>query len=233
MKQIAASKAARMGLLLASLVIACSGPGAPAPDPVTVLRQAGQSLSQLHSVKADVKFGPGIAIQDLTLSAASSQIQLPDQSDTLFKVKQGDFLVDVRVVTMGGHLYLRLPFSRFTEVPPDQVAEIPDVSKLLDRQSGLPAVLPAGKSVQYLGVEQVASTDCDKIGVTYSPAQVGQLLGAVKPAGDIRTTVWVGRSDHYLRRAILSGPLMEAGKDVQVEVDLHDFNQPVTITKPV
>ena len=63
--------------------------------------------------------------------------------------------------------------------------------------------------------------------------QVGQLLGAVKPAGDIAATAWVGRADRYLRRATLKGPLVEAGKNVQVEIDFRDFNQPVTITKPV
>jgi hypothetical protein len=219
--------------LLAGLLLACSAPGSPPPDPAAVLRQAGQAMVGLQSVKADVKFGPGVAVQDLTLTSASSQIQLPDQSDTVFKVKQGDFLVDLRVVTMGGHLYLRLPFSRFNEVPPDEAARIPDVSRLLDRQSGLPAVLAAGKDSRYLSTEQVAGTDCDKVSTTYTAAQVGQLLGAVKPAGDIATTVWAGRSDHYVRRAVLNGPLVEAGKNVQVELDLRDFNQPVTITKPV
>jgi len=30
----------------------------------------------------------------------------------------------------------------------------------------------------------------------------------------------------------LNGPLLVAGKNVQVEVDLHDFNKPVTIATP-
>ena len=42
----------------------------------------------------------------------------------------------------------------------------------------------------------------------------------------------MGRSDHYVRKVNLNGPLLEAGKNVQVEVDLHDFNQPVTIATP-
>jgi hypothetical protein len=31
---------------------------------------------------------------------------------------------------------------------------------------------------------------------------------------------------------VLSGPLLEAGKKVEVQVDMHDFNQPVTISSP-
>ena len=220
-------------LLLAGLVLACSGPASPAPDPTTVLRQAGQAMGSLHSVAADVKFGSGIVVGGLTLSSATTKVQVPGQSDTVIKVKQGDFLVDLRVVTTGGHIYLRLPFSQFTEVTPDQAKEVPDLSHLFDPKAGLAAALPAGSSTRYLGTEQVGGVDTDKVSTTYSADQVAQLLGGVvKPAGDVQATIWVGRSDHYVRRVNLSGPLLEAGKDVGVEVDLHDFNQPVTIATP-
>jgi len=225
---------ARAGaLLLAALVLACSGTASPAPDPTNVLRQAGQAMAGLHSVAADVKFGPGIAIQGLTLSSATTKVQVPGESDTVIKVKQGDFLVDLRVVTTGGHIYLRLPFSQFTEVTPEQAKELPDLSKLFDPKSGLPAALPSGTNTHYLGSEQIAGVDTDKISTTYSADQVSQLLGGVvKPAGDVQATIWVGQSDHYVRRVSLNGPLLEAGKTVQVEVDLHDFNQPVSIATP-
>src|SRR5215831_10212814 len=147
---------ARTGaLLLAGLVLACSGGASPPPDPTSVLRQAGRAMTSLHSVAADVKFGPGISIQGLTLSSAATKVQVPGQSDTVIKVKQGDFLVDLRVVTTGGRIYLRLPFSEFTEVTPEQAKELPDLSQLLDPKSGLPAVLPAGTNTRYLGTEQI------------------------------------------------------------------------------
>ena len=220
-------------LLLAGFVLACSGPGSPAPDPTTVLRQAGQAMASLHSVSADVTFGAGISLQGLTLSSATTKVQVPGQSDTVIKVKQGDFLVDVRVVTTGGHTYLRLPFSQFTEVTADEAREVPDLSQLFDPKSGLPAALSAGTGTRYVGTQQIAGVDTDEVTTTYTADRVGALLGgAVKPAGEVQATIWVGRSDHYVRRVVLSGPLLTAGKDVKVQVDLHDFNQPVTIATP-
>jgi hypothetical protein len=219
--------------LLAALVIGCSGPASAPPNASTVLRQSGQAMSGLHSVSADVTFGPGVVVQGLTLSSASARVQLPNDSDTTFKLKQGDFLVDLRVVTTGGHVYVRLPFSQFTEVTPDQAKAVPDLTQLFDPKSGLPAVLPAGNNPTYVGTEQLNGMTTDRVATTYTAAQVRQILsGAVEPAGDIQATIWSGQADHYVRRVILKGPLLQAGKDVQVTVDLHDFNQKVTITNP-
>lgn len=221
-------------LLLAGAIVACSGPTTSAPDPTSVLRQAGQAMADLHSVGADVKFGPGIAIEGLTLRSATTSLQLPGQSDTIFKVKQGDFLVDVRVVTTDGHTYLRLPFSQFTEITAQEASQIPDLSHLFDQRSGLPTMLASGTNTRYQGTEQVNGVDTDKVATTYTASQVGQLLGdAARPDGDIQATIWSGRSDHLVRRVILHGPLLEAGKDVQVQVDLRDFNKPMSITNPL
>src|SRR5260370_2491662 len=82
-------------------------------------------MGGLHTVAADVKFGPGITLQGLTLSSATTRVQLPGQSDTVLKVKQGDFLVALRVVTTRGHVFLRLPFSQFTGPSASQPAPVP------------------------------------------------------------------------------------------------------------
>jgi LppX_LprAFG lipoprotein len=220
-------------LLFAGAVIACSGPGAAQPSPTAVLRQAGQAMAGLRSVSADVTFGPGVVLQGLTLSSASAKIQLPGDSDTTFKLKQGDFLVDLRVVTTGGHVYVRLPFSQFTEFTPAQAREVPDLSRLFDAKAGLPALLPAGKDAKYVASEQVGGVATDRVSATYTADQVGQLLsGSVTPAGDIQATIWAGQADHYVRRVVLQGPLLAAGKNVMVSVDLHDFNRKVTIANP-
>ena len=220
-------------MVTAVILLGCSGSTSSAPaDPATVLRQAADAMAGLHSVIADVKFGPGITLAGVSLSSATSKIQLPRDSDSTFKVKQGDFLIDLRVVTTGGHVYLKLPFASFTEVTPGEAKEIPDVSSLFDPHSGLPAVLAAGKEPRSLGTEPVAGVDCNKVSTTYTADQLGQLLAGIKPAGDVQTTIWVGRSDHLIRKVVLSGPLLEAAKVVQLEVELHGFNQPVVIATP-
>jgi hypothetical protein len=221
--------------LAGTLLVACStsGTATSAPNPAKILRDAAQAITTVTSVGADVKFGGArIQVQGLTLASANSKLQLPSDSDTTFKVKQGDFLVDLRVVTSGGRVFVKLPFSPFVELTGQQAQEIPDVSQLFKAGSGLPALLQAGKNPTYEGTEQVAGTDCDKVAANYTADQVGRLLGGrLAPQGDVHATVWVARSDHLVRKTVLSGRFTSSGTS-QVEVDLHDFNRPMAITVP-
>ena len=221
------------GVGVLSVLAACSTASpAQAADPTSELRATGQAMAALKSVSADVKFGPGVVYQGFTLDSATTKLQLPSDSDTTLKVRQNDFLVDVRVVTVGGHIYLKVPFGKFTEVTPDQAAELPNLGGLVDAQHGLPAILPAGTGTRHVGTEKIGDVECDKIATTYRADQIGQVLGGFKPAGDVAATLWVSPADHLLRRVTLSGPIVEAGKTTSVEVDLHDFNAPVTIVQP-
>src|SRR5215469_18698150 len=151
-------------LAVTGIALACSNASSAPSDPTAVLRQAAQAMAGLHSVSADVRFGPGITVEGLALSSATSKIQLPRDSDSTFKVKQGDFLLDLRVVTTGGHVYVKLPLAGFTDLTSEQAKEFPDVSSLFDPHSGLPAVLPAGKDIRSLGTEPVAGVGCNKVG---------------------------------------------------------------------
>jgi hypothetical protein len=158
------------------LVAGCDLPGAQKPDPKSVLRQAAQSLGALKTVTADLKFGPGVTFDNFGLASATTKIRLPGDSDTTLKVKQQDFLIDVRVVSVEGKTYLKLPFTA---------------------------------------------------------RQIGSVLGAVNPAGDVKALLWVGKDDHLIRKIKLAGALIEAGKTTTVDISLRDFNAPVEIAKPV
>src|SRR5437879_1936240 len=221
--------------LLGTLMVACSGPGsqAPPPSPTKILADAGQATSTVRSVTADVKFsGAKVQVQGLTLTSASSKLRLPGDSDTTFKVQQGDIPIDLRVVTTGGRIFIRLPFSPFVELTGQQASEIPDVCQLFDAGTGLRALLRGGASSSYQASEQVGAVDCYTVAPTHAAALVGGLFGGrLTPQGDVHAVAWAGRSDHLVRRTVLSGKLTSAGV-TKVEVDLHDFNRPVVITAP-
>ena len=215
-----------------TLLAGCSS-SQPAVDPTQTLRQASIAMAKLNTVSATLKFTKGaITFQGFTLVGAKTSVRLPADSDTVYTVKQGDISISLEVLIAGGHIYLHLPFSTYQEMTGTQGASIPDLAKLFDPTNGLPAVIPAGRNARFIATEQVSGTDAQKIGVTYSADQVKGMFAQLTSTVDVNAQVWVGASDHLIRKAILDGAFGDGGKDAAVEVDMSGFNAAVNIAPP-
>lgn len=213
------------------LVAACGG--LQPEDPALALKQGGAALGSLRSVTATLKVTKGtITFQGFALVSASAAVMMPDVSDTSYLVRDKDLQIGLEVVIIGGHVFLKPPLSKFTEIPPQLAADIPDLAKMFDRAAGLPAVIPAGLSPKYIAAEQVDGVDSHKVSATYSADQIKGVLPQLAATGDVAATVWVGGSDHYIRKAVLSGDFGDNGTASTVEVDLSGFNGSVTIASP-
>jgi hypothetical protein len=159
-------------------------------------------------------------------------VRLPGDSDTIYTVRQQDLQIGLEVVISGAHVYVHLPFSTFQELTGKDAADIPDLAKLFDPKNGLPAVIPAGGKPKYIAVDQVDGVDSHKVEATYSPDQVHSMLAQLNSAGPVDAVIWVGGSDHLIRKAVLSGAFGDNGTDASVEVDLSGFDAKVSITSP-
>lgn len=217
--------------LVGLLMVGCGG--LQPEDPVQALRQGGAATAALKTVTATLKFTKGtVSFQGFALVGAKAKVRLPSDSDTTYTVRQQDLQIGLEVVISGGRVYLHLPFSPFSEVTGKSAADIPDVAKLFDAKTGLPAVIPAGRNVKYDAVDKVDDVDSHKIEATYSPDQIRGMLPQLNSSGDVHAIIWVGGSDHLIRKAILSGPFGDNGTASSVEVDMGGFNAAVSIATP-
>jgi hypothetical protein len=217
---------------LASLALTTCG-GLQPVDPAQALRDGGAAMAKLTSVNAELKFTKGkISFQGYELVGAKAAVRLPADSDTTYTVRYQDLLIGLEVVIFGGHVYLRPPLSSFTEVTGKNASAIPDLAKLFNLNNGLPAVIPTGQNPKYLGAEKIGDVDCHKIAVTYTAAQITGFFPQLKSSGDVAATIWVGGSDHLIRKATLDGNFGDGGAVSSVEVDLSGFNSAVTIASP-
>ena len=216
-------------MVWAAAVAACGG-FAPPAAPV-VRRAAATALGSLTSVRMDIGFGPGLPIDELTLFAGSAAVEPPARSDASFRVRRGGLLVDLRVIGVGGRRYVSVPPAPFQELSAFDGAEIPDPAALLGHEGGLPRLLLSGARPAYRGTATIAGAAVDEVGATWSAAQLQPLIRA-QPAGDGTATIWAGRSDHLVRRVLLTGPLREAGERFTVDLRLHDFDRPLSIAAP-
>ena len=218
---------------LSAVVLAACGGGSQPVDPVQALRDGAAAMSKLTSVKANLKVVKGVVtFQGFTLVGAKASVRLPDDSDTTYTVKQQDLAIGIKVVIVGGHVYVRLPFLNLTEYTGTQAAAIPDVARLFDTKTGLSAVIPTARNPKYLATDSVDGVDSNKIEATYGADQLHGMLPQLTSVGDVDATIWVGASDHLIRKAVLSGPFGDNGAASSVEVDISGFNGAVTITSP-
>jgi len=222
-----------LGALVAIALLAACGGGPQPVDPAATLRDAAAAMARLSTVKADLKFTKGaISFQGFTLVGAKASVRLPGDSDTIYTVKQQDLSISLEVVIAGGHVYLHLPFSTYQEVQGSQAAEIPDLAKLFDPTTGLPAIIPAGRNLSDAGADKVDGVDVQKINATYSADQLRSMFAQLSSSVDVKAVVWVGVSDHLIRKAQLDGAFGDGGKEAAVEVDISGFNAAVNITPP-
>ena len=218
-------------VLLLAVVAGCGG--LQPEDAGQALREGGAAMAKLKSVNASLKFTKGsVSFRGFQLMTAKAALRLPADSDTTYTVRQQDVQIALEVIISGGHVYLHLPFSGYNELTGVDAADIPDLAKLFDAANGLPAVIPAGRSPKYLGAEQVDGVDSHKVQATYSAGQVHSMLPQLSSSGDVEAVIWIGGSDHLIRKAVLSGPFGDNGAASSVEVDLSGFNGSVVIATP-
>jgi lipoprotein LprG len=221
---------------MAWLVLAsCGGGGVQQQvvDPAQALRDAAAAMAKLKTVTATLKFTKGtVSFQGFTLASAKASVQLPSDSDTVYTVKEQDLSISIEVVIVGGHVFVHLPFSKFQEFTGADAAAIPDLAKLFDPTTGLPAVIPAGRNPKYLGVDQVGGVSAYRISATYTADQVHAMLAQLSSNADVQAVIWMGSSDHLIRKATLDGAFGDGGKASAVEVDIGGFNSAVSITSP-
>ena len=212
---------------------ACGGGQAPAVDAAKVLRDGAAAMAQLRTVTASLKLTKGtISLQGFTLASAKTSVRMPSDSDTVYTVKEQDVSFAIEVVITGGQTYLHVPFSPFQVLTPTQAAALPDMARLFDPSTGLPAVIPAGSGSKYVSTDQVDGKSAYQVSTSYTPEQIHSLLSALSSSGPVAAKVWVDVSDHLIRKAVLDGAFGDKGTPAAVEVDITGFNGAVAITSP-
>jgi len=220
-------------LVLAILALVACGGSSPPPDAGKILRNSANAMANVRTVSATLKLTKGVvSIKGFTLVSARTAVRMPTDSDTIYTVKQEDVSFALEIVIAGGHVYEHIPFTPFREVTGAEAKAFPDMAKLFDAATGLPAIIPAGTATKYVASEQLDGKQVDHVTTQYTPEQVRGLLAYLNSSGPVSANLWVRSSDHLIPKAVLDGAFGDLGKDAAVEVDITNFNGTVSITSP-
>ena len=219
--------------MLAFVAFDACGGSPPPGDAGKILRDSANAMANVQTVGATLKLTKGVvSIKGFALVSARTAVRMPTDSDTVYTVKQQDVSFALEIVIAGGHVYEHIPFTPFREVTGAEAKAFPDMAKLFDPTTGLPAIIPAGTGTKYVASEQLDGKQVDHVSTQYTPEQVRSLLAYLNSGGPVAANLWVRTTDHLIPKAVLDGAFGDGGKDAAVEVDITNFNGTVSITSP-
>ncbi len=271
-----------LAVLLGALLLAACGSTIAAETPQQVVSTASQKMADLKTAKFDIdvtsllQFPPQLAQslgaqvpENLSIDVnGKGQMQLPSKAAFSMQVKTGGITVTTDAVIDGGKFYIKDPTSGNWMLA-QNVPGLGQLGNQLDPTSAND-VLKTVQSVKDLGDTTVGGTSVHHYDIVPDKVKLAQqLAGANADAqtqafiqdvlnnGTIHVQVWIGKSDHLLRRLQedldgnidLSKELGALGQSGQlppgaiptnasihftahIKVDLHDFNSAVTVAIP-
>ena len=166
------------------------------------------------------------------LVGGEGDIARPASFDGTLKVHALGSALDLKVVSVDGKVYAQLPFaSSYSVVDPAQFG-FGDPGALLDPDTGISQLLAKAESAK-LGEEKRIDGDVVREVTAKLPGDlVEQILTSKDPSKPVDATFSIVEKSGELRRAVLTGPFYEAGKDATFTLELSDFGADVHITAP-
>jgi hypothetical protein len=216
--------------LLAGPLAACSGNSTSESAP-QLLAHAKRTLDDTKTAHF-VLDSTGAPQTGTVLVGGQGDIARPASFDGTLKVHALGSALDLKVISVGGTVYAQLPFTTsYSVVDPAQFG-FGDPGALLDPNTGISQLLAKAGSAK-LGAEKRVGGEVVREVTAQIPGQlVQQILTSKDPSTPVQATFSIVSKTGELRRAELTGPFYEAGKNATFILELSDFGADVHITAP-
>ena len=222
-------------LLTAPALSACGGGGGggggsgeTAPQ---LLARAKTTLDKAASAHF-VLTSSGAPTTGTALVGGEGDIARPSSFQGTLKVLAAGATVDLKVISVEGTVHAQLPFTAAYSVVDPKAFGFGDPGALLDPDTGISQLLAKAESAK-LGEEKRIAGDVVREVTAKLPGDlVEQILTSKDPSKPVDATFSIVEKSGKLRRAVLTGPFYEAGKDATFTLELSDFGADVHITAP-
>lgn len=216
-------------LVAAPALAACSGGSEEsAPD---LLAHAEHTLDETKTAHFVLE-SSGAPDTGTVLTGGEGDIARPASFEGTLKVQVAGSAVDLKVVSVNGTVYAQLPFTTtYSVVDPAQFG-FGDPGALLDPDTGISQLLAQAESAK-LGEEKRVGGEVVREVTAKLPGElVEQILTSKDPSTPVQARFSIVSKTGELRRAELTGPFYEAGKNATFTLELSDFGADVHITAP-
>ena len=224
-------------LLCAALVAVASCTGGANDTAATTTSQGAQQL--LAKSGASMK---AVTSVQFTLTVQGDISAIPVHSATGSLTKAGDAkgsaqitevgqLVQVDFVLVGDSFYLKGATGKYQKLPASLAKSLFDPTAILDPNRGVAHVLASVQNPQPGGGVTVDGVATTKVTGKVSKDIAGDLVPGID--ADVDATLWLANDDKALPvKAQFVVPTTAGNSGATVDVDLSNYNQPVTVTAP-
>ena len=214
-----------LGLAALVVLAACSSKGS-SENPQVALKAAKQRLDSttgVHFVITNSPVGSGGA----ALENAEGDAKPPSSFAGNATVHTGGITAKVKVVSVDGTVYVKLPLTLgFTKVDPKELG-IVDPGSLLAPDTGLSTFLTADPKARADGSTRVDGEVLARYRATLPT------IGVLSQSGkDIAAEFDLTKDSHELRRVVLVGHVFDASAISTVTLTLTDYGKTVDIHAP-
>jgi lipoprotein LprG len=214
-------------LVAAAVVLA--GCGSPPPAAAPLLSAASHRMLGLHTFHFTLA-AQGQAQHPPLVQDAEGDVRPPDVTAKA-NLREGDVLLEVDLIVVGAHAYLKSFTGGWQETNQQQLARYFDVSALFDPDAGLFAVLPQTQAAVTGKQDQVGGHATYQVTGQLPADAVHRLLPLAADTGADPVTYWIEPQTNTLWQARISGPLFDASLS-SITFTFSGFDHPVTITPP-
>jgi hypothetical protein len=216
--------------LLAGPLVGCSGGSSSesAPQLVAHAKRTLDDAKSAHFV-LDSKGAPDTGT---VLVGGEGDIARPASFEGTLKVHALGSALALKVISVDGTVYAQLPFTAsYSAVDPAQFG-FGDPGALLDPDTGISQLLAKAESAKLGEEKRVGGEVVREVTAEIPGDLVGRILTSKDPSKPVHARFSIATTTGELRRAELTGPFYEAGKDATFTLELTDFGADVHITAP-
>ncbi len=234
-----ASAAGLAAVLLLGLVTGCGGskskPAAASasatPNAEAMLAEAKATLdatSSLHFALTTTNVPSGSG----GITSGEGDVARPDKFQGTLKVSSSGLSGTVKVVSVGGVVWAKLPLlPGYHKIDPAKYG-ISDPGNLLNPDTGLSSLLLEPTNATYKGQVRVDGVVLDQVDATLPGAAVDKIFSSADPSQPVDAQFGIEPSTHEIRSATITGPFFSSSQKSTLAIGLSNYGETVSISAP-
>ena len=203
----------------------------PPPDPRQILDHAAAQVTSLESLAFDLEHlsGSSLLLPGVEMTRAYGVAGFPDRFRLTVEAQAGGTYLESSVALVGGKSYMtNFLTGRWQEVPPEILP-----FNFSNLGQDLAGVLQSVQDPTLAGQEPLNGNDTYRIQGTIKSQDLAALVPNATPGYDVGLDLWIDRSQGWLLRAVMDGPVVDTDiPDAARLLTLDAINQPVEIQAP-